>query len=79
MRLHRILFRMQLIRSRTTSEGEYIPVEQIDLHLDLTNDSDRLFLVTPQTICHPIEEDSPLWELKPKDLENNDFEVSQPL
>jgi len=66
---------MQYVHSRETIEGEYIPVEQIDLNLDLKNDSDRLFLVTPQTISHPIDKDSPLWDLRPDDLENADFEV----
>nr|XP_009859945.1 ATP-sensitive inward rectifier potassium channel 12-like isoform X2 [Ciona intestinalis] len=67
--------RMQYIHSRETLEGEFIPLEQIDLHLDLKNDSDRLFLVTPQTICHPIDENSPLWELNAEDLPHANFEV----
>ena len=67
---------MQLIRSRTTAEGEFIPLEQIDLKLDLKNDSDRLFLVTPQTISHPIDEDSPLFAMSREDLASADFEVS---
>ena len=50
--------RMQLVRSRTTEEGEHIPFEQIDLDIDLGNDSETIFLVTPQIIVHPIEEDS---------------------
>nr|CAB3258033.1 ATP-sensitive inward rectifier potassium channel 12-like [Phallusia mammillata] len=67
--------RMQFIHSRETIEGEFIPLEQIDLQLDLKNDSDRLFLVTPQTICHPIDESSPLWEIHPDDLGTSNFEV----
>ena len=63
------------MHSRHTLEGEYIPLEQLDLNLDLRNDSDRLFLVTPQTICHPIDKDSPLWDLREKDLEHAEFEV----
>ena len=50
--------RMQFIQSRTTKEGEYIPFEQIDLDIDLGNDSDTIFLVTPQIIVHPIDESS---------------------
>ena len=50
--------RMQFIQSRTTKEGEYIPFEQIDLDIDLGNDSDTIFLVTPQIIVHPIDENS---------------------
>ena len=67
--------RMQFVHERKTMEGEVIPVEQIDLKLDLKNESDRLFLVTPQTICHPIDQHSPLWDLHPKDLEHSQFEV----
>ena len=67
--------KMQLLRSRTTREGEFIPLEQIDLELDLNGDSDRLFLVTPQTICHKINEDSPLWDLSAMDLGSSDFEI----
>nr|XP_039261151.1 inward rectifier potassium channel 2-like isoform X2 [Styela clava] len=67
--------RMQYIYSRTTLEGEFIPLEQIDLHLDLKNDSDRLFLVTPQTICHPIDADSPLYNMNKESLKDADFEI----
>ncbi|XP_076800172.1 ATP-sensitive inward rectifier potassium channel 12-like isoform X2 [Clavelina lepadiformis] len=67
--------RMQYVYSRETIEGEFIPLEQIDLNLDLKNDSDRLFLVTPQTICHPIDDTSPLWNLHPEDLHTANFEI----
>ena len=51
--------RMQIVRQgRITDEGECIPFEQIDLDIDLGNDSDKIFLVTPQIIVHPIIEDS---------------------
>ena len=51
--------RMQIIRQgRVTTEGECIPFEQIDLDIDLGNESDKIFLVTPQIIVHPITEDS---------------------
>lgn len=67
--------RMQFIQSRTTKEGEYIPFEQIDLDIDLGNDSDTIFLVTPQIIVHPIDEDSPLYDKGPSDLEGDKWEV----
>ena len=78
--------RMQFIQSRTTKEGEYIPFEQIDLDIDLGNDSDTIFLVTPQIIVHPIDENSviliscfvccdtlfqPLCDKGPNDLEGD--------
>jgi len=67
--------RMQLVRSRITEEGEHIPFEQIDLDIDLGNDSETIFLVTPQIIVHPIEEDSPLYNIGPDDLNSDAFEV----
>lgn len=67
--------RMQFIQSRTTKEGEYIPFEQIDLDIDLGNDSDTIFLVTPQIIVHPIDENSPLYEKGPDDLFGDKWEV----
>ena len=84
--------RMQLVRQgRVTKEGELIPFEQIDLDIDLGNDSDKIFLVTPQIIVHPITEDSvrfpkiisstnsiylkPLYEIGPKDLTGDKWEI----
>lgn len=72
-------FSMQYLYARQTLEGEFIPLEQLDLRLDLKNDSDRLFLVTPQTICHPIDKDSPLYDLGPDDLHTSHFEVYIPI
>lgn len=67
--------RMQLVRSRQTEEGEYIHFEQIDLDIDLGNDSETIFLVTPQIIVHPITSDSPLYQIGPSDLLSDSFEV----
>jgi len=68
--------RMQIVRQgRITDEGECIPFEQIDLDIDLGNDSDKIFLVTPQIIVHPIIEDSPLFEIGPNDLRGDKWEI----
>lgn len=68
--------RMQIVRQgRVTEEGECIPFEQIDLDIDLGNDSDKIFLVTPQIIVHPITEDSPLYEVGPNDLKGDKWEI----
>lgn len=68
--------RMQLVRQgRKTKEGEHIPFEQIDLDIDLGNDSDKIFLVTPQIIVHPIIEDSPLYDVGPHDLIGDNWEI----
>ena len=67
------------MHSRKTEEGEYIPLEQIELINDTGDDISEMFLVTPQTIYHPIDEESPLWTLHPNELAittSNKFEVS---
>uniref|UniRef100_A0A8U7NC49 G protein-activated inward rectifier potassium channel 3 n=1 Tax=Corvus moneduloides TaxID=1196302 RepID=A0A8U7NC49_CORMO len=52
--------RAQLLKSRITSEGDGI---------------DRIFLVSPITIVHEIDEDSPLYDLSKQDMDNADFEI----
>uniref|UniRef100_A0A3B5AY54 ATP-sensitive inward rectifier potassium channel 14 n=1 Tax=Stegastes partitus TaxID=144197 RepID=A0A3B5AY54_9TELE len=67
--------RAQLIRSYTTAEGEFIPLEQMDLNVGYDEGTDRLFLVSPLVIIHEIDKDSPLYTLSRADLETDDFEI----
>lgn len=67
--------RAQLIRSYVTSEGEFIPLEQMDLNVGYDEGTDRLFLVSPLVIVHEIDKDSPLYTLSRADLEMDDFEI----
>ncbi|TKS91572.1 ATP-sensitive inward rectifier potassium channel 12 [Collichthys lucidus] len=67
--------RAQLIRSYVTTEGEYIPLEQMDLNVGYDEGTDRLFLVSPLVIVHEIDKDSPLYTLNRADLERDDFEI----
>ncbi|XP_068192598.1 ATP-sensitive inward rectifier potassium channel 12 [Antennarius striatus] len=67
--------RAQLIRSYVTSEGEFIPMEQMDLNVGYDEGTDRLFLVSPLVIVHEIDKDSPLYTLSRADLEADDFEI----
>ncbi|KAM6914470.1 ATP-sensitive inward rectifier potassium channel 12 [Lycodopsis pacificus] len=67
--------RAQLIRSYVTAEGEFIPLEQMDLNVGYDEGTDRLFLVSPLVIIHEINEDSPLYTLSRADLEADDFEI----
>ncbi|XP_070703786.1 ATP-sensitive inward rectifier potassium channel 12 [Pempheris klunzingeri] len=67
--------RAQLIRSYVTAEGEFIPMEQMDLNVGYDEGTDRLFLVSPLVIVHEIDKDSPLYTLSQADLEKDDFEV----
>ncbi|KAL4658275.1 ATP-sensitive inward rectifier potassium channel 12 [Arapaima gigas] len=67
--------RAQLIKPRITEEGEYIPLDQIDLNLGYDKGTDRIFLVSPVTILHEINEESPLFGISKQDLETADFEI----
>ena len=67
--------RAQLLKSRTTAEGEFIPLDQADIDVGFDSGVDRIFLVSPITIVHQIDEDSPFYELSKQDLETADFEI----
>ncbi|KAG9264269.1 ATP-sensitive inward rectifier potassium channel 12-like [Astyanax mexicanus] len=67
--------RAQLIKPRMTEEGEYIPLDQIDINVGYDLGLDRIFLVSPLTIIHEINEESPLFGISKQDLETSDFEI----
>ncbi|CAL8304001.1 unnamed protein product [Merluccius merluccius] len=67
--------RAQLLKSRTTAEGEFIPLDQMDIDVGFDSGIDRIFLVSPITIVHEIDEDSPFYELSKRDLETSEFEI----
>ncbi|XP_063040194.1 inward rectifier potassium channel 2-like [Engraulis encrasicolus] len=67
--------RAQMLKSRTTAEGEYIPLDQIDIDVGFDTGIDRIFLVSPITIVHEIDEDSPFYEMNRRELETTDFEI----
>ncbi|XP_063077847.1 inward rectifier potassium channel 2a [Engraulis encrasicolus] len=67
--------RAQLLRSRTTAEGEFIPLDQMDIDVGFDSGVDRIFLVSPITIVHEIDEDSPFYDMSKQDLETADFEI----
>ncbi|XP_078113688.1 ATP-sensitive inward rectifier potassium channel 11 [Sander vitreus] len=67
--------RLQVVRRTTTEEGEVVPLNQIDIHLDNPVGTNGVFLVSPLIICHVIDKDSPLYELSALDLQHEDIEV----
>nr|XP_020453423.1 ATP-sensitive inward rectifier potassium channel 12-like isoform X2 [Monopterus albus] len=67
--------RAQLVKPRYTVEGEYIPLDQIDMNVGYDKGTDRLFLVAPLTVIHEIDEESPLFGISKQDLEISDFEI----
>ncbi|XP_037134829.1 inward rectifier potassium channel 2a [Syngnathus acus] len=67
--------RAQLLRSRTTAEGEHIPLEQTDIDVGFDSGVDRIFLLSPITVVHVIDEDSPLYDVGERELRACDLEV----
>nr|XP_057922898.1 inward rectifier potassium channel 2a [Doryrhamphus excisus] len=67
--------RAQLLRSRTTPEGEYIPLDQTDINVGFDSGVDRIFLVSPITVVHVIDEDSPLYDMSEQDLRASELEI----
>ncbi|XP_061782633.1 inward rectifier potassium channel 2a [Nerophis lumbriciformis] len=67
--------RAQLLRSRTTPEGEYIPLDQTDIDVGFDSGADRVFLVSPVTVVHVIDQDSPFYDMSRRDLRDADLEI----
>lgn len=67
--------RAQLLKSRTTAEGEFIPLDQVDIDVGFDSGVDRIFLVSPITIVHEIDEDSPFYEMSKQELQASEFEI----
>ncbi|XP_049634274.1 G protein-activated inward rectifier potassium channel 4 [Suncus etruscus] len=67
--------RAKLIKSRHTAEGEFIPLHQTDINVGFDTGDDRLFLVSPLTISHEINDKSPFWEMSQAQLHQEEFEV----
>lgn len=67
--------RMQVVRRTTTEEGELVPLDQIDVHMDNPVGTNGIFLVSPLIICHVIDKGSPLYNLSACELQHEDIEV----
>ncbi|KAL0993498.1 hypothetical protein UPYG_G00108820 [Umbra pygmaea] len=67
--------RAHLLKSRTTAEGEFIPLDQMDINVGFDSGIDRIFLVSPITIIHEIDEESPLYEMSKQELETSELEI----
>ncbi|XP_061577425.1 ATP-sensitive inward rectifier potassium channel 11 [Cololabis saira] len=67
--------RMQVVRRSTTDEGELVPLDQIDIHMDNPVGTNGIFLVSPLIISHVMDKDSPLYGLSPQDLQHDHVEV----
>ncbi|KAF4103467.1 ATP-sensitive inward rectifier potassium channel 14 [Onychostoma macrolepis] len=68
--------RAQILKPRVTPEGEFLPLDNADLNVGFDTGTDRIFLVSPVTIVHEINEESPFFEVDKHTLEGDkDMEV----
>ncbi|KAJ8392806.1 hypothetical protein AAFF_G00070100 [Aldrovandia affinis] len=63
--------RAQLLKPRVTPEGEYLPLDNVDINVGFDTGTDRIFLVSPVTIVHEIDEESPFFEMDRQTLEGD--------
>lgn len=54
-----------------TPEGEYLPLDHVDINVGFDTGTDRIFLVSPVTIVHEIDEESPFFEMDRQTLEGD--------
>ncbi|KAL0967904.1 hypothetical protein UPYG_G00259450 [Umbra pygmaea] len=66
---------LQVIRRTVTTEGEVIPVCQLDIQVENPLRSNGIFLVSPLIISHTIERGSPLYEISAQSLATEDMEI----
>ncbi|TSM68904.1 G protein-activated inward rectifier potassium channel 1 [Bagarius yarrelli] len=67
--------RCKLLKSRQTPEGEFLPLDQLELDVGFSTGADQLFLVSPLTICHVIDSESPFYELSQRSMQTEQFEI----
>ena len=67
--------RAQLIRAKTTKEGEVLNQHQTEMSVTADGCDGDLFFIWPMTIVHKIDSGSPLYHLSPKNFLNEQFEI----
>ncbi|XP_076161595.1 uncharacterized protein LOC143143789 isoform X2 [Ptiloglossa arizonensis] len=67
--------RAQLIRSRTTKEGEILSQNQQELAVGTDSQNGNLFFIWPTTIVHKINAESPFYNMSAEDMLTDRFEV----
>jgi potassium inwardly-rectifying channel subfamily J len=67
--------RAQLIKTKTTREGEVLYQYQTELEIGTDSCANDLFLIWPLIIYHKINEDSPLYNTSASDMIQERFEI----
>lgn len=64
------------IKDKVSAEGVHYPLYQHHMEFQANGMDDRVFLIWPLVLTHRINEDSPLFNMKPEDiLHANNFEI----
>ncbi|XP_043599428.1 uncharacterized protein LOC122575076 isoform X2 [Bombus pyrosoma] len=67
--------RAQLIRTRTTKEGEVLSQNQQELAVGTDGQNGNLFFIWPTTIVHKINAESPFYNMSAEDMLTERFEI----
>ncbi|KAK1124307.1 hypothetical protein K0M31_006678 [Melipona bicolor] len=67
--------RAQVIRSRTTKEGEVLSQNQQELAVGTDGQNGNLFFIWPTTIVHRINAESPFYNMSAEDMLTERFEI----
>nr|XP_033335904.1 uncharacterized protein LOC117226056 isoform X2 [Megalopta genalis] len=67
--------RAQVIRTRTTKEGEVLSQNQQELAVGTDGQNGNLFFIWPTTIVHKINSESPFYTMSAEDMLTDRFEV----
>ncbi|XP_037923550.1 G protein-activated inward rectifier potassium channel 3-like [Hermetia illucens] len=68
--------RAQLIRSKSSREGEYLTTHHTELEVGTDKCGSDLFFIWPMTVMHKIDENSPLYNMSAADLFYEKFEIA---
>ncbi|KAK2847868.1 hypothetical protein Q7C36_009550 [Tachysurus vachellii] len=65
----------KFIKTTTTTEGESIIMDQVNIDFSVETGKDNLFFISPLTLYHIIDQKSPFFEMSVETLQNQDFEL----
>ncbi|XP_019727768.1 ATP-sensitive inward rectifier potassium channel 1-like isoform X1 [Hippocampus comes] len=65
----------KLLKTTTTSDGETLILDQLDIHFTVDAGKDNLFFICPLTLYHVIDRASPFYEISADTLPHQDFEL----
>ncbi|KAI5623793.1 hypothetical protein C0J50_16474 [Silurus asotus] len=65
----------KFIKTTTTTEGETIIMDQVNIDFSVETGKDNLFFISPLTLYHVIDKTSPFFEMAVDTFRNQDFEL----